>query len=226
MARTGLHSKDARRYVRVAQLALMGLGAMAVAMWVTDAGMSRTLPPRPQPEKGLDTPEVVKVAPKVPTIEADAPLGMQERLDLAAKHNKQTAAPPDPEKTPEPAPATPVVASGPEWKYLGRVLEPGRTLALVSIDGGQKFVPKGATIGMPPIEGKGSEYKAKLLDVEPDFISIKEGNGEPRRIALEARTAHVSWVKNIPVATALASVPSALSQEARNRLAAGQIDPA
>ena len=207
MARTGLHSREARRYVRIAQLAGLGLGVTAVAMWAMDLRwLSRTLPARPEPGKWFEAPDIVKEPTKPPTIESDAPLGMQERLDQAVKRAKPVAEV-KPTDNAEPVSPPPPPSNGPEWRYLGRVLDSDRTLALVSIDGGQKFVPKGAIVAIHtlPVEGRpGTDYKAKVLEIEPEFITIKVGPAESRKIALEAQTAYVSWVKNIPVAAASA----------------------
>lgn len=230
MARTGIHSTDARRYVRIAQFAGVGLGVMAAALWAMDLpGLSSTLPSKPAPRSDLGSGNALPAITQVARIDDQAAGAIQERLESALRRPKPPP-PTDPPKT-EQKPEVPSTG-GPAWRYLGAIRESTRTLGLVSIDGNQKIVFVGSmvTLKTPAAEGRPESvnYQAKVTDVQPDFIEIEDGGGKPRRIELEVRTASVSWVKNMPTAVtgnSAAGAGAALSAEMRQRLAAGGIDP-
>src|SRR5262249_16044382 len=92
------------------------------------------------------------------------------------------------------------------------------------------FIARGASVktGSAGAEGRpDSFYRATLATVTPNYIEFDEGKGKMRRVELEVRTAHVSWVKPMTIAASAPVIPNAgLSPEARQRLQAGQIDPA
>lgn len=234
MARKGIHSTDAKRYVRIAQFAGVGLGVLAVALWVMDVpGLSRTLPAKPRTEVRHGESETLPVAMQIAGVDPQSAIGIQERLDQAVKRPP----PPKPEQQnntredDKDEPTSPPTA--PVWRYLGAIREATRTLALVSIDGTQKIVGEGATIKIATPEAEGrpesTTYQATVATVQPDYIEIDEGAGKARRIDLEARTAKVSWVRNMPMTTPgapIASTAAGLSPEGRQRLTAQGIDPA
>lgn len=227
MALAGIHSTDAKRFVRIAQFAGVGLGVLAAALWVMDVpGLSQNLPAKPQPRQDLGGEGPAVAMTKVAMIEQDSPAGIHERLEMAVNR------PPAPKVEVPPTEAPPVVApaGGPAWRYLGAIRESTRMLALVSIDGAQKFVSVGSKITQktPAAEGRpeSTNYQATVKDVQADFIEIEENGGKLRRIDLDARTAKVSWVKNMSVASAGTAMPNAaMSAETRQRLQAQGIDP-
>lgn len=228
MALAGIHSTDAKRFVRIAQFAGVGLGVLAAALWVMDVpGLSQNLPAKPQPRADLggETPAATTLL--VARIEPESTTAMQERLDMAV--NRPPPPKPDPKGETEPPPVI-LPAGGPAWRYLGAIRESTRMLALVSIDGAQKFVSVGSKITQktPAAEGRpeSTNYQATVKDVQADFIEIEENGGKVRRIDLDARTAKVSWVKNMSVASAGTAMPNAaMSAETRQRLQAQGIDP-
>jgi hypothetical protein len=68
---------------------------------------------------------------------------------------------------------------GPEWKYLGAIVEASRLVAIIESESGQRLVTPGASLdGM------------EVLEVRPDAIVVSEGTGK-RTIELEARTGAV-----------------------------------
>ncbi len=227
MALAGIHSTDAKRFVRIAQFAGVGLGVLAAALWVMDVpGLSQNLPAKPQARADLGGEAPAATMLQVARIEPDSAPGIQERLDMAV--NRPPPPKPDPKEGIE-TPPTPAPAGGPAWRYLGAIRESTRMLALVSIDGAQKFVSVGSKITQktPAAEGRpeSTHYQATVKDVQADYIEIEENGGKLRRIDLDARTAKVSWVKNMSVASAGTAMPNAMSAETRQRLQAQGIDP-
>lgn len=229
MNRTGINSAEARRRVRIAQFAGLGLGVLAAALWAMDVpGLSRTLPAKPTVTDlrgGESTPE----APQVIRIAHGDNIGIAERLDMAANRPLVAAPPPDAGTT---APPTPAPTETP-WKYLGPIEEPTRMLALVSLKGRQKIVSEGTELKIltPAAEGRPEavDYAATIIEIKRDYIMVEEDGGTKRKIMLEGKTARVAWVKNMPSTvqgTQGSVVASAMSAEARQRLLAQGIDPA
>ncbi|MBX3376287.1 MAG: hypothetical protein KF678_04710 [Phycisphaeraceae bacterium] len=227
MARTGMKSEQARRVVRGAQFAALGLAVAAGALWGLP-WLSNSAPVKPVIAAGEDRDGQGAVIRPV-SIAADAPLGIAERLNQAA--NK----PPPATETPAPTPTEkPPEAPMPEvpWRYLGPIVEAERTLALVSIEGRQRIVSEGSvvTIKTPPSEGRpeSETYRAKVVKVTVEAVEIEE-RGTIKRIAREEQVARVTWVKpTAPVAgmpTGVGAATGALSPEARARLQAQGIDP-
>lgn len=213
----------------MAQFAGLGLGVAAVALWALDVpGLSRAMPSKPAPMSGLSGADQPVVTP-VAMIAREAPLGIAERLDMAA--NRPAKPVEEGTKPAAPAPAAPP-STGSPWKYLGPIIEPKRTLAVVSIEGKQRIVSEGMTVTVKTPEAEGRpesvSYRASVKTVTPEYLEIEEEDGTIRKVELEARTAKVAWVKNMP--TTVAGAPTAmanagLSAEAKQRLIAQGIDP-
>lgn len=228
MNRTGINSAEARRRVRIAQFAGLGLGVLAAALWAMDVpGLSRTLPAKPT-VTDLAGGESAPEAPQVIRIAHGDNIGIGERLDIAANRPPVAAPPPDAEIT---APPTPAPTETP-WKYLGPIEEPTRMLALVSLKGRQKIVSEGTELKImtPAAEGRPEavEYAATIIEIKREHIMVEEDGGTKRKIMLEGKTARVAWVKNMPSTvqgTQGAVMASAMSAEARQRLLAQGIDP-
>lgn len=227
MARTGMKSEQARRVVRGAQFAALGLAVAAGALWGLP-WLSGSTPVKPVILAG-DAGDGREAVIRPVSISSDAPLGIAERLNQAANRpavQPETSTPVVTEKPPE-TPATEV-----PWRYLGPIVEAERTLALVSIEGRQRIVSDGSvvTIKSPPTEGRPEEvtYRAKVMNVTVEAVEIEE-HGTIKRIEREEQVARVTWVKptapvaGMPMGAAAGTAP--LSPEARARLQAQGIDP-
>lgn len=226
MARTGMKSDQAKRVVRGAQLAALGLSVAAGALWGLP-WLSGQAPKKPV--ISLETAREGQGATiRTVSISSEAPLGIAERLNQAANR------PAPPPETTEPSTTTKPPETSPTevpWRYLGPIVEAERTLALVSIDGRQRIVSEGSvvTIKTPASEGRPEEesYRATVKSVSVEAVEIEE-RGAIKRITREEQVARVTWVKpTTPVAGmptgAGASAP--LTPEARARLQAQGIDP-
>ena len=89
MARTGIHSTDAKRYVRIAQFAGVGLGVMAAALWVMDLpGLSSVLPSKPAPRGELGGGSTLPAIVQVARLDIEAPSAIDVRLESAVKRPK------------------------------------------------------------------------------------------------------------------------------------------
>jgi hypothetical protein len=229
MKRTGINSAEARRRVRIAQFAGLGLGVLAAALWIMDVpGLSHTLPGKPAVPSlgaGSSAPEMVQVV----RIAHGDPVGIAERLDLAA--NRPAVPAPTGGETEPPPPPPPAATT--QWKYLGAIEEPTRLLALVSLKGRQKIVSEGTELKImtPAAEGRpeAPEYAATIMEIKREHIVIEEEGGARQTIPLEGKTAKVAWVKNMPTTVQGANgaaLASAMSAETRQRLIAQGIDPA
>src|SRR5437868_5832698 len=149
---------DARRFVKVGQLAAVVLGLSAAAMWAADVpGLSRTLPPKPQPPAAnpdQNKPAAVAMA----KLDKDAALDMAERFEKLASVKKLDASvvttPPPP-----PPPDT-------DWTYLGPIQESSRLLALISTGDHQKVLAEGRKYG-----------DTRLVSVMSDEIVVENGSG-------------------------------------------------
>lgn len=189
MPRTALNGQQAARYVRVAQVAGLALAATAVLLWVGGVpGMAIQdrpaealviQPPAPEPAK-----QPGSAAPKLTRDDLD---DMAQRLEMARVKVEK----------PEPAPTVvaeqpadteqPTIGGNPDqprWRYLGSIIEPNRSVALVSISGRQRIL------------GVGREVDGvEVVSVEPDAIVVRE-NGELARLTRDERSGPpVAWVK-------------------------------
>lgn len=227
MARPGMNGDQARKMVRIAQFAGLGLGVAAAALWALDVpGLTGALPAKPVVSGGqglVEPPKPVLIV----SIANDAPLGIGERLEVAANRPAVTTEP-----APSTKPSSTTVESGHStpWKYLGPIAEATRTLALVSIEGKQRIVSEGSVVKIttPPAEGRPEsvDYRASVEKIALDHMDIKEDDGRIVRLSLEPRTTKVSWLKNMPTNVAGAGgAPGTLTAEARARLAQQGIDP-
>jgi hypothetical protein len=225
----GITSAEARQRVRIAQFAGLGIGVMALALWAMDLPwLSSSLPDKPPVREATgDTPAPTIL--QVVRIDAEAPRGIAERLDLAA--NRPAA--PAPTGAEAPAAATTAQPNETPWEYLGAIEEPGRLLALVSVKGRQKIVGAGTHLKVttPAAEGRPEsvEHAATVTEIKREHIVIEEDGGARRTIPLKTKATSVAWVKNMPTPIqgtqggTLAS--AAMSAEARQRLIAQGIDP-
>jgi hypothetical protein len=193
---------------------------MAVALWAMDIpGLGKALPPKPEPAPIAEEQAPANV--KTVALDKDSGLAIQDRLDLAVKRPTKLVEAPTTEV--KPPPAEPAHPETPAWKYLGQLKEAGRTLALVSLDGAQRFVAKGAMVRT----SSDNVYQATLKTITPSYIEFEDGKRKILHVDKEAPTSRVSWVKPVTVTPGAPSMPQAgLSAEARQRLVAGQIDPA
>jgi hypothetical protein len=193
MAGAGIHKQEAKRYVRVAQVAGIGLGLIATALWaVRIPGLNVPFQlgvPAPVQTSSQPTP-VVKQA----VFDHDTASGIADRLDEAANHaaaapTGETGATGATGPTPPPAPPPPA------WRYLGPIYMGESTYALVSIrgnDGARQRVLK----LKQEVEG------TKLVSIASDKIEIEDASGRHEIQRATREGASVAWLKNVahPVA--------------------------
>ncbi len=175
MARPESHVERSRRYVRIAQVAGVALAVSAAALWALELPGVSSLPQAPDataPTAG----QPIAQAPAPARLDSDAIALMAEGLEQARK--KADKPKPDDGGTPPPPPP-----DENDWRYLGAIEEPGRRFALVAIEGRQRVLRPGRTVGA-----------TRLLDIQPEAITVDDGSG-PREIALAERTGpSVSWI--------------------------------
>src|SRR5262249_43832541 len=115
-------------------------------------------------------------------VDADSVVALATRIDQAVVKAPATKPPPDDKtKTTEAPP------NAPEWAYLGCIKEATRNVAMIAVEGRQKFLPEGRTFGA-----------TKLVSVAEDKITV-ETAGHPRTIARAERDPSKSsaWVRNM-----------------------------
>lgn len=202
-----LHSVEARRYIRIAQMAGVALGVSAAALWALDVpGLTHREPARPD------------VRPQSPVINggrADAQFDRERlddavvRLNLGVKRPPPVAKvePPKEERKPE------ATASGPAVIFVGAIYEANRTLAVVSVDGRQRIVPEGRLIG-----------DLRLTSVSDDQIVLQDSKGASRQVRRGERSATaVSWVRSAPTAVAMnPAMPGATTNQRRQQATPGR----
>jgi len=194
MARGAIHKRDAKRYLRAAKVAAVGLALLAAAMWAIDIpGVNRV---------ARET--VTVVSPNVPqrqavvlrpvSLDREASAGLAERLELATSHKPAEAAPA--EKT---GPSTPTpAAGGPEWKYFGPIYDGMSVRALVSVKGRQRVMREGQQA-----EG------ATLQQIAAELIVIKDSSGEHEIARMGSEGTRVSWVRGAGVGAVPGGGPGA-----------------
>jgi hypothetical protein len=190
----------------------------ATALWALDIPGMKSDPVKPEPPAAAVQPQAKPQAAQ-PKVDTETVGAMAERFDMAVI--KAPAKTPPAEKaivdtTPPPTP---------EWAYLGCIREATRNVAMISVDGHQKFLAEGRTFG-----------STKLVSVADDKINV-EVEGRPQTIQRAERdpSKSVAWVRNMaanappPNAGAVPGMPNIaggqLSPEIRDRLAARGINP-
>jgi hypothetical protein len=221
-----LHSLEARRYVRMAQMAGLALGVSAAALLALEVPMLRYQPPA--------APQVVPVAKQQDEQPYEERLDRERTEGIAVRLNQGVRKPPAP---PKEQPRTvedpqPKALTGPSIVYIGSILEPDRRIAVIAVDGKQQLVREGRKVG-----------ESQLVSIADHEIVLQESGGERRAIARGERTERVSWVRNMPgtapiagavmgqnaarrgVAVARAPGSPAFSPELEQRLRERGIDP-
>lgn len=179
MSGRSLTQKEASKAKRVAQIAAIGGGVLALAALFLRLPGTGDKPASPGP---INWPDI-----KPP---ADPQAGKQhESHDLNAAATRLSLI----SNRPKPvAPANPeaVETSNPdqtgsvEVRYLGAVLEPTRKIALLRVGEKQRMVAAGKTISLA--DGGTLE----VLSIDSEGVLVRDGQGE-RRIEKAARTASV-----------------------------------
>jgi hypothetical protein len=212
MARNSMSGAEARRFVLIGRTAGIALGVTAAALWALEIPGMGTLPAKPEvkPPAAAEQPATIELA----KLDSDAVMGLSERLDLAGH-----VTPPPVEPTITTAPPPP--PTGPEWKYLGAIVEADRKMAVISVNDRQKILREGKSYG-----------DTKLLSVSPEAIEIEGPGGKQRIDKSERRPGmSVAWLKNLPPNTPAAGMannaPNMGANMAGNRGAnmAGQLSP-
>lgn len=219
---------DAKKMVRVAQLGALALGVSAAALWALGVpGLgSGTLPVPSAIGTEPDAPQQSGAAPTRVAFTSELAVDVAKRLDEARiKAPTPEPSTPTPDPTPPPTPEPPTQEPT-DWRYIGTIKEPGRTLAVVSIEGqGQVIVPEGRRVG-----------KTELVEIRQDAITVREGEVEREIPRAERVSSVVGWLK-LPTYQApagLGAVPAAgvpggqpgFSAEQIARMRERGIDPA
>jgi hypothetical protein len=162
-------------------MAGIALGVSAAALWALDVpGLAYRDPARPQlpGDAQARLPEAEE-----PRFDRERTSDIALRLDLGVKKAPPPAKAEAPEK-PAPAPAA-SQTSGPVVTYIGPIYEGTRTLAVVSIDGRQRIVPEGRSIG-----------GTRILSIAENQIELQDEEGGRRSIARGERSGTaVSWLR-------------------------------
>src|SRR5436853_4165507 len=129
MARTAIHKRDAKRYLRAARVAAVGLALAAGALWAIDIpGVNRAVREPSRVEAPREAPATQPVLRPV-SLDRESMEGVATRLELATAHKPAEAGP-----TGATGAAPPQAApSGPEWKYFGPIYDGMSVRALVSV---------------------------------------------------------------------------------------------
>ncbi|MFO0834467.1 MAG: hypothetical protein U0638_05810 [Phycisphaerales bacterium] len=177
MSGRSLTQKEASKARRVAQIAAIGGGVLALAALFLRLPGTGDKPASPGPIKW---PEI-----KPP---ADPQAGKQHEshdLNAAATRLSLISNRPKPVVNTNPEAvenANPEQAGSVEVKYLGAVLEPTRKIALLRVGEKQRMVAAGKTISLA--DGGTLE----VVSIESEGVLVRDGQGE-RRIEKAARTA-------------------------------------
>ncbi len=181
MSKQPINGARAVRLARGAQIAAGSLVLAAVGLAVGVPQLGDRPIPRPQVAAPVAVAAATPSADGVEPVAIDTPIVLAERLEMG---RKKEAKKPDPEPQ---TTTTTIVQQPPEpsdWKFLGMIREPGRTLALVSVDGTQAFVPVGSAIG-----------DDELVDVTSKEITLRKGGVERKVPRAEKTSSSVAWVK-------------------------------
>ncbi|MEO0482535.1 MAG: hypothetical protein AAF138_02845 [Planctomycetota bacterium] len=197
---------------------LLGQAGAAVFVLATAAVVVFGLPgadlrpvnttPRPAPEQPADA--TVAAAPNTDFVWISGSLGVLGGVEpIEIEEPVKPVDEPTPTDVVAPTPAVP--AEKREIRYLGSIVEPGRRVALLTIDDRQRFLHEGRASG-----------DVQLLEVGADFVRLDIG-GVERRLDRASRSADV--VTEISASGAApggidrnAGRPSSAADAARRRL--------
>jgi hypothetical protein len=183
MARRAIHKRDAKRYLRTARIAAVGLALMAGALWALDIpGVNRPVREAKAPEAPPPAPAAQPVVRAV-SLDRDASQAMAERLEAATAH-KPAAAPAPTGATGPTGPTGPAQATGPDWKYFGPIYDGLTVRALVSVKGRQRVLREGSEV-----DG------TTLKSIAPDTIVIHDSTGEHEIHRATGDGTRVSWMR-------------------------------
>jgi hypothetical protein len=191
-------------------MAGIALGVSAAALWALDVRVLGYAEPQ-RPEIAPQTVARTEAGPEL-RLEAERGADMAYRLDLGVKRPT-----PVPETTtevirePDPPPPDPMPQTGPVLVYVGPIYEATRTLAVVSVDGKQRIVPEGRSMS-----------GVKLVTVRDNEIVVQDDSGQRSVSRGERMGPAVSWVRNMPANTAVASNMAAQAAARRAVVAARQ----
>ncbi|MEL7472353.1 MAG: hypothetical protein AAGK04_03480 [Planctomycetota bacterium] len=156
---------------RVAALvfASAGVGVAAVGLPGAELGPLATNPRPLPPPPETSEPENASLP-----IDYD---WLSERFDALATVTPPAAPEPTPDEPvqPDEPKQTPTRTTGPPIAFLGSIIEPGRRVALLRIDGAQRFIREGETLN-----------DVELLEVTPDSVRVRLASGE-RTVAKATR---------------------------------------
>ncbi|MBL8760383.1 MAG: hypothetical protein JNL50_03690 [Phycisphaerae bacterium] len=176
MSGRSLTQREASKRRRIAQIAALGGGALAVgAMFSRLPGIGDA----PGAPGAIVWPEVkgpVESGGERARVAHDLSAAAT-RLSLVSNKPKAAAPPPEPGEVPNAD-----VGGAVEVKYLGAVLEATRKVALLRVGERQRMVAEGTTISLS--DGGTLE----VVSVDGEGVVIRDGQGE-RRVEKSARTA-------------------------------------
>ncbi len=220
MAHGMLHRTRAKRRARMWQAGFAAAVLSAGALWafeipgvtgpVTVAAPAAV--PITDPSAGGAGDPVVRVV----SLSGDDVTAMSEMLERTLGRPKAKETEPD---EPGVAPTT-----GPGWRYLGSIIDSRRRVALISVDGTQRMLAEGRTIG-----------STTLVSVQVDSIVIDDGSGHRELYKEERSGPLVTWVTPVTMegyqdpgmvnAASINQPARGLSAEAMARLRERGIDP-
>ena len=175
MSGRNMTQREAGKARRIAQIAAIGGGVLALAALVSRLPGTDDRPASPGPIKW---PEIkASVATTDDKRELHDMNAAATRLALVSNKPKPAAHPSEPSEE-----STPDQAVSVDVKYLGAVLEPTRKIALLRVGEKQRMVAAGKTISLA--DGGTLE----VVSVDADGCIVRDGQGE-RRIEKSPRTA-------------------------------------
>lgn len=176
MSGRSLTQREAGKARRIAQIAAVGGGAIALAALFLRLPGTGDKPATPDPIKW---PEITKpVEAQGEKHESHDMNAAATRLSLVSNKPKPAAQPPDGGAEV----SVPDQAGSAEVKYLGAVLEPTRKIALLRVGQRQRMVAESKTISLA--DGGTLE----VVSVDAEGCVVRDGQGE-RRIEKSPRTA-------------------------------------
>ena len=175
MSGRNMTQREAGKARRIAQIAAIGGGVLALAALVSRLPGTDDRPASPGPIKW---PEIkASVATTDDKRELHDMNAAATRLALVSNKPKPAAHPSEPSEE-----STPDQAVSVDVKYLGAVLEPTRKIALLRVGEKQRMVAAGKTISLA--DGGTLE----VVSIDSEGVLVRDGQGE-RRIEKAARTA-------------------------------------
>jgi hypothetical protein len=201
----------------------VALAACAAALWAVEI---------PGLAPSVEAPVVPPTAPVTPDAAADEGIAAPDADDigliaggLEMSRRPREIKPTEAAAPPDPTPA----ATGPAWQYLGSVVEPGRLVALVSIDGRQRMLTEGRRISHTGPDG--APTTLRVVSVLEDAIVVEDSTGQHRIPRKERVGGAVAWLTMPDVQVPeIREVPGRggamdLTAEQRQRLIERGIDP-